>query len=151
MRTLSLALALTSAAPLLLAAPPPQSAWQAYRSAQLALAREAFAKAEEQFRVAIREDRTFSLAYYGLGTTMASTRRYPQAVEAFTQAIAAHEERIAQQATDAAKVDEERDQEIRDLNDTLRAVPRMKFVSTHTVLLIEHRIAQLEREKAGEK
>jgi Flp pilus assembly protein TadD len=132
---------------------PPQVAWQAYQAGQAALARENFAGAEKQFRVAIHEDRLLSLAHYGLGTVLAATRRYPEALESFQQAIATHRERLALQATQAGKLDQQRDQEIQELRDSIRALESgtVKFKSSQETIALEQRIQQLEREKGREK
>jgi tetratricopeptide (TPR) repeat protein len=151
-RSLGLAFILLSVGPVL-ADTPPQAAWQAYQAGQTALARENFVLAEQQFRIAIQEDRLLSLAHYGLGTTLAATRRYPEALESFQQAIATHRERLAKQAAQAGQLDQRRDQEIQELRDSIRAIEsgNVKFTSSQEVIKLEQRIQQLEREKGREK
>jgi tetratricopeptide (TPR) repeat protein len=148
-RLFAFGVAVVAAVPLF--AQPPTPGWQAYQSGQAALAREDFAGAERQFRIAIKEDRLLSLAHYGLGTTLGATRRYPEALESFKQAIATHRERLAQQHVQAAKLDQARDQEIQELRDSLRNIGAQKFASAHAGTLLEQRIQQLEREKGREK
>ena len=152
-RVLSAILALLCGSVAALAQTPSHAAWQAYRAGQAALGREDFKLAEQQFRSAIQEERRFALAYYGLGTTMASTRRYQEAADAFTQAIAMHREWFAQRPAEAMKLDQQRDEEIRELRDSIQALlsGRVKFSGPTTVILLEQRIERLEREKAGEK
>jgi Flp pilus assembly protein TadD len=148
------ALAFVALLPLTLRADaPPTAALQAYRAGQAALAREDFLEAEQEFRTAIREDRLFSIAYYGLGTAQAATRRYTEALESFRQAIDVHREWLARQFTDAVKVDQQRDDEIQDLQDSIRAINngKVKYKSSQEVILLEQRIEQLRREKALEK
>ena len=131
---------------------PPTAAWQAYQAGQAALARENFVVAEKQFRTAIQEERRLSLAHYGLGTVLAATRRYPEALDAFKQAIAMHREWIALQAAEAGQIDQRREVEIQDLRDAIRAIEggTLKQGSQKAIQL-EQRIQQLEREKGREK
>jgi tetratricopeptide (TPR) repeat protein len=131
---------------------------QHYRAGTEAMRDESWEKAADEFRAAIKLDRLFVMAHYGLGQTQMALQNYAAAVQAFLACRAAHSELAALQQSDLALADQRRDDEIRELKDGIRIFQRQadiraaggaaKAVSPqNSVLRLESRLHQLEMEK----
>lgn len=131
---------------------------QHYRAGTEAMRDESWEKAAEEFRAAIKLDRLFVMAHYGLGQTQMALQNYAAAVQAFLACRAAHSELAALQQSDLAQADQRRDDEIRELREGIRIFQReadrraaggaAKAISPqNSVLRLESRLHQLEMEK----
>lgn len=152
MRRLS---SLIAAAPLVLLAvatpvaaqPPRELALQHLRAGQQALQQERYEEAEREFRSALELDPRLELAHYGLGQTFMATRRYVQAVQAYTRCrdtfIGNETDRLSR------NVDAERrlDDQIRSLRDQRSSLEsgRLRTQNPTTAInQIDSQITQLE-------
>jgi tetratricopeptide (TPR) repeat protein len=129
-----------------------------YRAGTEAMRDESWEKAAEEFRATIKLDRLFVMAHYGLGQTQMALHNYAAAVQAFLACRAAHNELAALQQSDLALADQRRDDEIRELRESIRIFQRdadrraaggaAKAVSPeNAVLRLESRLHQLEMER----
>jgi tetratricopeptide (TPR) repeat protein len=135
-----------------------QLARQRYRAGTEAMRDESWEKAADEFRAAVKLDRLFVMAHYGLGQTQMALQNYAAAVQAFLACRAAHSELAALQQSDLALADQRRDDEIRDLREGIRIFQReadrraagiaSKAISPqNSVLRLESRLHQLEMER----
>lgn len=110
---------------------------------------ETFEEAAREFRTAVRLDPLFVMAYYNLGQARMSLHHYPDAVQAFLDCREAHHKVAALQQTNQALADQRRDQEIQDLEDSIRLFQsgRVKTTDQHMVLRFEGRLQQLRTER----
>jgi len=130
--------------------PQRQEALEHYRAGQAHMRAEAWAEAEREFKTAIKLDPLLTLAHYGLGQTYMYTRRYPDAVGAFTACNDAYGQLAALQLTDSVLADQRRDEEIRELRNTIRAYESGQIKSAqaqNAVLRLESRLQELERQR----
>jgi TolA-binding protein len=127
-----------------------QAARQAYQSGRLSLQHEAYEEAEKQFRAAIGLDPLLAPAHYGLGQVLMATRRFADAVTAFEGARDAHRRGLSRALAEVAKADQQRDNEIRDLRDSIRQIEtgQLKYASPQDITRLEQRIQTLEQEKS---
>jgi tetratricopeptide (TPR) repeat protein len=102
-----------------------KEAFKHYRAGQSALQSERWAEAEAEFRLALGLDPLFVAAHYGLGQTMMATKRYPDAVGAFSRAEAAFRRQQAEGATDRLAVQKRLDEHIKALEDDVNAARRL--------------------------
>jgi Flp pilus assembly protein TadD len=122
-----------------------------YRAGLEKMRAETFEEAEREFRTAVRLDPLFVMAYYNLGQARMSLHHYPDAVQAFLDCREAHHKLAALQQTNQALADQRRDQEIQELQDSIRLF-RSGNVHTagdpeHMVMKLESRLQQLRSEK----
>ncbi|HET8644406.1 MAG TPA: tetratricopeptide repeat protein, partial [Vicinamibacteria bacterium] len=115
---------LLSSALLLPQAPPPDAAARRQaeahvRDARRLMASEAFAEAAEEYRKAIKLNRYFTVAYYGLGQAHMALKEYPGAAKAFEQAKSVFHEVAGDAALRQLESDKVRDDRIRDLRDAI--------------------------------
>jgi tetratricopeptide (TPR) repeat protein len=127
-----------------------REALQHYRDGQEHLYSEAWEEAEREFLQAIKIDPLLTLAHYGLGQAYMGMKRYGQAVKAYIGCREAiHRLAMLSQSHEVA-VDRIREQEIRELQDTLRAVRGGQVKASEpqsTILRLETRLRDLERTK----
>ncbi len=128
-----------------------REALEHYRAGQGYMYAESWPEAEQEFRAAIGLDPHLVLAHYALGQTFMSMKDYPRAVKAFTGAREAFLRLAALAATDRAKVDQQRDEEVRELRDAIRMIRSQyqKMVAAgqqpdNAILKLESRIRDLE-------
>jgi Flp pilus assembly protein TadD len=152
-------------AALLVTSPPPGSqagpnvvseqthreALEHYRAGLEKMRAESFDEAEREFQTAVKLDPLFVMAYYNLGQTRMSLHRYPEAVQAFLDCRAARHKVAALAQTNQALADQRRDQEIQELQDSIRLF-RSGNVHTggdpeHMAMKLESRLQQLQSEK----
>lgn len=129
-----------------------REALQHYRAGQEFLSSEQFEKAAESFRKAIDKDPLLALAHYGLGQAYMALRRYASAIIAFTDCRAAYERLIAMAHSDRVLADRQRDDEIRELRDSIRLFQSntVKTASpdrTQYIVKFESRLRELENMK----
>ena len=127
-----------------------REALQHYRQGQEFLSNEQFEKAAESFQRAIAKDQLLALAHYGLGQAQMALKRYASAIVAFRGSRDAYERLAAIAQRDQEGVERQRQDEIRELRESIRAINsgRVKTAnqdSTHVVLKLENRIRDLER------
>jgi tetratricopeptide (TPR) repeat protein len=153
MRTLILAASLLMAASLPMAAAAQSNqarAVQHLRSGQNALHREQWEEAEREFKTAIELDPLLELAHYGLGQTYMATRRYVEAVRAYTATRDAFHRAVGEQVTNQVEAERRLDDQIRSLRDQRRAVEsgRIRTSTSSNVASvlaqIDDQISQLE-------
>jgi tetratricopeptide (TPR) repeat protein len=97
-----------------------QRAVQHYRAGVEFLSGEEWEKAVIEFRAAIAIDALFTDAYYGLGQAHMGQRRYVSAAQAFQSCLAAARKLHALRERDRILLERDRDEELRELRDTLR-------------------------------
>jgi Flp pilus assembly protein TadD len=124
-----------------------KSGQEAFRSGQLA-------EAEKAFLEAVRLDPALVAARCALGQTYMALKQYGGAVEALTTCKAETLRQANASQADAAKLDQQRDEEIQELRDTLRALENgnLKATGPDMATGVNKRIHELEMQKArGEK
>lgn len=129
--------------------PQSRAAVQHLRAGQDALQSERWEEAEREFKQAIELDPLLDLAHYGLGQTYMATKRYVEAVKAFTGARDAFHKAAGDQITNSVAWEQRLDDQIRSLRDTSRALESGRLRSSGTnvstkVGEIESQIRQLE-------
>jgi tetratricopeptide (TPR) repeat protein len=128
-----------------------KEALEHYRAGLEKMRVESFPEAERDFEAAVKLDPLFVMAWYNLGQTRMSLHRYPDAVQAFLDCREAHHKLAALQQTNQALADQQRDQEIQELQDSIRLF-RSGNVHTsgdpeHMAMKLESRLQQLQSEK----
>jgi tetratricopeptide (TPR) repeat protein len=151
----ALVLAVSSAPPALARQTPTArqqgEAIRHYRAGQDLLYRESFDKAAAEFRQAIQLDPLLTLAHYGLGQANMNLKQYPAAVRAFSDCRDAYRRIGELSLRRAVDGDRLRDDEIRELRDTIRAIRsgRVKMNQPENAILkLESRIGDLEVSKS---
>lgn len=148
-----LTLALTSAPALSAAEVSAQAHREAlahYRAGQALLYAEDLARAEPEFRTAIKLDPLLVLAHYSLGQVYMGMKQYPEAVKAFVACRQAYLDIGALQASDSVRSYQRYDEEIRELRDSVRAIRsgNVKLAQPEiSILRLENRISDLENAK----
>jgi len=119
-----------------------------YRAGQELLAAERFEQAAGQFQKAIDKDPLFALAHYGLGQAYMGLRRYTSAVVAYRGCRDAYQKLAALALSDRIAVERQRDDEIRELRESIRLFESGKVKSASTVTAnvtkLEARLRELE-------
>jgi tetratricopeptide (TPR) repeat protein len=121
-----------------------------YRDGQELLSAEQFEKAAEAFQRAIDKDRLLTLAHYGLGQANMALKRHASAIIAFTNCRQAFQTLHGLQERDRVAVERARDDEIRELKDSLRRVQQGSVKTTRLMAdRIENRIQELQRQRTS--
>ena len=122
-----------------------------YRLGEDLMHSEQFEKASAEFQTAIKLDPLLTIAHYELGQSYMALRRYVEAIRAYLGCRTAFETMAAMVARNDFTADQRRDDEIRELRDTIGAVQsgRLKIVTGREVMIarLEHRMQDLERMK----
>jgi superkiller protein 3 len=111
---------------------------------------ESWEEAVTEFRAAIRFDPMMVMAHYGLGQCRMALKEYPEAVKAFLACREAHHTLAGMQHANRELSDQRRDDEIRDLRDSIRLFQSGGAKSAspqNMVLKLESRLQQLENER----
>jgi tetratricopeptide (TPR) repeat protein len=130
-----------------------REALQHYRSGQEFMSAEQFEKAAAEFGKSIEKDRLLTLAHYGLGQANMSLRRFASAIQAFTGCREAYRTLHGLAERDRVSVERQRDDEIRELRDTIRRMRAMSSAGQRydlRVAKVEARIQDLERQRSSQ-
>ena len=118
------------------------------RLGQDALQAERFDEAEREFKQAIALDPILELAHYGLGQTYMATRRYVEAVQAFSSARDAFQRAVADQMVNGVEAEQRIDDQIRSLRDQRHALESGRVRSSTNLASkltqIDDQVRQLE-------
>jgi len=112
-----------------------------YRSGQEFMRAEKFDRAAEEFTKAVQNDPLFTIAHYFLGQAYGSQKRYAQAIKAYQNCVEACRAIYALRQTNRFEAEKLRDEEIRELRDT---VSRMQHQGPASGLAL--RATQLEQQ-----
>src|SRR5256885_13328689 len=93
-----------------------------YRLGEDLMHSEQFEKASAEFQTAIKLDPLLTIAHYELGQSYMALRRYVEAIRAYLGCRTAFETMAAMVARNDFTADQRRDDEIRELRDTIGAV-----------------------------
>src|SRR5258705_11471086 len=122
-----------------------------YRLGEDLMHNEQFEKASQEFQAAIKLDPLLTIAHYELGQSYMAQRRYVEAIRAYVGCRTAFQTMAAMVARNDFTADQRRDDEIRELKDSIGAVQsgRLKVASGREVIVarLEHRMQDLERMK----
>jgi tetratricopeptide (TPR) repeat protein len=112
---------------------------------------EQFAKAADEFQIAIKFDPLLTIAHYELGQSYMALRQYQDAIRAYVACRTAFQTMAAMISHNDFLADQRREDEIRELKQTIGEVQAGQIrVSTGRDTLVarlEHRISDLERTK----
>ena len=125
-----------------------REAIQHYRSGQELMSAEQFEKAAEAFSRAIEKDNLLTLAHHGLGEAYMALKRYSSAIQAFQGAREAFLTLHGLREQGRVEVERQRDDELRELNDTVRRLRAMPNTNLR-VTRVEARIQDLERQRTS--
>ena len=126
-----------------------RTAYQHYVRGQEFMQAEQFDKAINEFQIAIKNDRLFTDAHYGLGQAYMGVRRYASAIQAFDRTIDAAQTIFGMRQHDRAKTDLLITDQLRALREALAQTGRMAVGQRNAVIGIESRIRELERSKSA--
>lgn len=120
-----------------------------YRIGQDLLYREHWDEAAEAFQKAIELEPLLTLAHYGLGQARMGAKAYPAAVRAYTNCREAFRRLHQLAASDRLSAERLRDDEIRELRDSLSLIQSGTFKSINpiTVQRIQDRLRDLEHRR----
>jgi tetratricopeptide (TPR) repeat protein len=128
----------------------PQSRREAlalYRTGQEFFSAEKFDRAAEEFTKATAKDPLFTLAYYQAGQSYMNLKRYTSAIKMFQQSIESTRSLYSLAQTDRFAVEKQRDDEIREMRETVNALQQ----SGHPLLVTraEQHLADLEKQRTS--
>lgn len=129
-----------------------REALQLYRAGQELMSAEQFDKAAEAFQKSIDKDRLLTLAHYGLGQANMSMRRFASAIQAFTTCRETFRALHGLQERDRVSVERQRDDELRELHDTIRRLRGMTSGANRydlRIAKVEARIQDLDRQRTS--
>jgi len=127
-----------------------REALQHYRTGQEFMSAEQFEKAAEAYQKAIDKDRLLTLAHYGLGQANMAMKRFASAIQAFTQCRETFRTLHTLQERDRVSVERQREDEIRELRDSVRRIRSGQIKLSQSVAdQIEKRIQDLERQRTS--
>ena len=126
-----------------------RTAYQHYVRGQEFLQSELYDKAVNEFQNAIKNDRLFTDAHYGLGQAYMGLRRYASAIQAYERCLDAARTIFSLREQDRARTDQLITDQLRALREALAQTSRMAVGQRTAVLGIESRIRELERSKSG--
>jgi tetratricopeptide (TPR) repeat protein len=123
-----------------------RDAEKAYRRGEELARAESYEEAASYFRQAIKLDPFLSIAYYSLGQTQMALRRYPEAIEAYEGCRQSFERIAALDAGDRNALEKARQDEIRELRDSLVRIQqgKIKGATLSQEMGIEERLKVLE-------
>jgi len=130
--------------------PQRQQALRHYRAGSDALRAESWDEAEQEFKTAAALDPLFEGAHYGLGQVYMATKRYPEAVRAYTRCREAYHDGVSAALTDRLASERRLDDYIDSLRQSLRGLQsgRIKTVDTTTsIQRMQDQIRDLERRR----
>jgi tetratricopeptide (TPR) repeat protein len=127
-----------------------QEARRHYRAGEDQMRTESFEAAAAEFRLATRLDPLFDLAHYSLGQAYMALKRYGEAAEAYLACREAIRQRASLDHKDWAALERQRDDELRELQETVQAVRSGVIKTTsrdNMILRLEERIRVLEESR----
>jgi tetratricopeptide (TPR) repeat protein len=131
--------------------PSRRQALQLFRAGQELLGQEHFEEAAETFAQALKHDPLLALAYYGRGQAFMGLQRFTSAIQAYGDCIEAYRKLAAIAESDRIGVERQRDQEIRELRESIQAIRsgRVKTAQSpeNIILRLESRVRDLEQQK----
>ena len=128
-----------------------REAYRLYVIGQEHMSSEQFEKAAGYFQTAIKLDRFFTDAHFGLGQAYMGLRRYASAVQAYERCLEAAEAIFGMREQDRAKTDQLVTDQLRALREAMAQASRMGQGSgqRNAQLSIEKRIRELERSRSA--
>ena len=126
-----------------------RAAYQHYVRGQEFLQSERFDQAVTEFQSAIKYDRLFTDAQFGLGQAYMGLRRYASAIQSFDKTLEVARTIFGMREHDRAKTDLLITDQLRALREALAQTARMPVGGRNAVIGIESRIRELERSKSG--
>ena len=126
-----------------------RTAYHHFVRGQEYLQSELYEKAANEFEQAIKSDRLFTDAHFGLGQSYMGLRRYASAIQAFDRTLDAARTIFGMREQDRAKTDLLITDQLRALREALAQTGKMAVGQRTAVLNIESRIRELERSRSG--
>ena len=126
-----------------------RTAYHHYVRGQEFLQSELYDKAVNEFQNAVRNDRHFTDAYYGLGQAYMGLRRYASAIQAYERCLDAARIIFSMREQNRARTDQLITDQLRALREALAQTAKMAVGQRAAVIGIESRIRELERSKSG--
>ena len=126
-----------------------RTAYHHFVRGQEFLQSELYDKAVDEFQQAIKHDRLFTDAHYGLGQAYMGLRRYASAIQAFDRTLDAARTIFGMREQDRARTDLLITDQLRALREALAQTAKMASGQRTAVLNIESRIRELERSKSA--
>jgi tetratricopeptide (TPR) repeat protein len=127
-----------------------REALQHYRNGQEFMSAEQFEKAADEYQKAIDKDKLLTLAHYGLGQANMALKRFASAIQAFTNCRETFRTLHQLQERDRVLVERQRDDEIRELRDSVRRIRSGQIKLSQSIAdQIEKRIQDLERQRTS--
>jgi tetratricopeptide (TPR) repeat protein len=127
-----------------------REALQHYRNGQEFMSAEQFEKAADEYQKAIDKDKLLTLAHYGLGQANMALKRFASAIQAFTNCRETFRTLHQLQERDRVLVERQRDDEIRELRDSVRRIRSGQIKLSPSIAdQIEKRIQDLERQRTS--
>lgn len=126
-----------------------RTAYNHYVRGQELMQAERYDQAANEFQAAIRNDRLFTDAHYGLGQAYMGLRRYASAIQAYERCLDAARTIFSMREQDRARTDQLITDQLRALREALAQTARMGSGQRNAVVSIESRIRELERSKSG--
>lgn len=127
-----------------------REALRRYADGMKAFRAEQWDEAERELKAATQLDPQLELAHYGLGQVFMATKRFPDAVRAYTRCRDAFHENAARDVMDQAGAEQRLDDQIRALKDALRAMQTGRITTPNTasdMLRVQDQISEMERRK----
>ncbi len=122
-----------------------------YRLGEELFRSEQFAKAADEFQVAIKLDPLLTIAHYELGQSYMSLHQYQDAIRAYIGCRTAFQSMAAMITHNDFVADQRRDDEVRELKQSIGDIQsnRIRIATGRDALIarLEHRISELERTK----
>jgi Tfp pilus assembly protein PilF len=125
-----------------------REAFKRYRAGQEFMSAEQFEKAATEFEAAIRLDRLFTDAHFGLGQAYMGLQRFASAVRAFEGCLEAARDIHALREVDRVNGDRQIDDEIRELRETIRQMAGQAGRELRRTQL-EQRITDLQNSRSS--
>lgn len=125
-----------------------REAFARYRAGQEFMSAEQWEKAVVEFQAAIKLDRLFTDAHFGLGQAYMALRRFASAVQAFEACIAAARDIHALRDRDRVAGEQQIEDEIRELRETIRQMAAQPGRELRR-LQLEQRLADLQRSRSS--
>jgi tetratricopeptide (TPR) repeat protein len=144
---LSIAATLPAAAQQLADAQSRREALAFYRTGQEFFTSEKFERAAEEFSKATAKDPLFTLAYYQAGQSYMNLKRYASAIQAFRHCLESTRALYALAETNRFAVDKQRDDEVREMRETVRMLQQ----SGHQLLAMraEQHLRDIDKQRSS--